>query len=108
MGGEDQDAKQDQGWFHGAEIVRWVAARDKSKKKEGLAAGMNLVLGCFLEVDLSGEFRDLIVDNFDFQSALRIFGILQILLKQQISFGFQFLALGFVINDSVWHSRRSH
>jgi hypothetical protein len=96
--GEEQGAKQDQGWFHGAEIVRWVAARDKSNKKEGLAAGVNLVLGCFLEVDLPGEFRELIVDDFDFQSALRIFGILQILLKKQISFGFQFLALGLVVD----------
>jgi hypothetical protein len=108
MGGEDQDAKQDQGWFHGVEIVRWAAAPDKSKKKEDLAAGVNLVLGCLFEVDLPGEFRELIVDEFDFQSALRIFGILQIFLKKQIAFGFQFLALGFVVDGGFWHSRGSH
>ena len=39
IGDEEQGVKQDQGWFHGVEIVRWVAARDKLNKKGGLQQG---------------------------------------------------------------------
>jgi len=62
------------------------------------------VLSDSLSFHLLGTFCKLVVNDLDFYSQPRMYGILQKQFKEQIPLGFQFFAISFSVVARLWHA----